>query len=283
VSSHTHLTAPTQYLEAAGIRFAHRRFGSADGAPPLVLLQHFTGTMDNWDPAVTDGLAAGREIVLFNNAGVSSTNGRAPSTIAEMAAHAAAFLDAAELGKVDLLGFSMGGMVAQQIALGRPELLRRLILVGTGPRGGEGMAALSPRAQAIFAAEYDPPDELWLQVMFGPSKSSQEAGSAFLYRIRQRQIDRDPPIDAAVPGAQLAAVAEWGADRGGDYSYLAAIEHETLVVNGHDDIVIPTINSYLLAKHLPYAQLILYPDSNHGAQYQFPETFVAHASRFLDN
>lgn len=279
----TALTAPTRFVEAAGIRFAHRRFGTASEVPPLVFLQHFTGTLDNWDPAVVDGLAARREVVLFDNAGVGASGGTTPPTVAAMAADAAAFLDAVGIAHADILGFSLGGMVAQQLTLDRPDLVRRLILVGTGPRGGEGMAAFTSQVQQIFGATYDPPDELWLPVMFAPTDSSQAAGRAFLERLRQRQIDRDLPPSPAVAQAQLAAVAEWGASRGGDYSYLAAIAAPTLVVNGDDDIIIPTVNSYLLAKSLPRAQLILYPDANHGAQYQYPDAFVEAAARFLDH
>lgn len=277
------VTTPTRFVETNGIRFAYRRFGTPTKTAPLVLLQHFTGTMDNWDPAVVDGLAAGREVVLFDNAGVAASSGATPSTVAGMATDAAAFLDALELREVDLLGFSLGGMVAQQLTLDRPEVVRRLILVGTGPRGGEGMAAFTAEVAQIFGASYDPPDELWLKVMFSPSAAGQAAGHAFLARLRQRQIDRDLPPSAEVAPAQLAAVAEWGADRGGDYSYLEAITAPTLVVNGDDDIIIPTVNSYLLAKYLPHAQLILYPDANHGAQYQYPEAFVEAVARFLDH
>src|SRR5213594_3308097 len=132
---HTHQTAPTQFVEANGIRFAYRRFGNAAGVP-LVFNQHFTGTMDHWDPAVTDGLARDREVILFNNAGVSSSSGDVPITFEEMGANAIAFIKALGLKEVDVLGFSIGGFVAQEITLQAPELVRRLVLVGTGPRGG---------------------------------------------------------------------------------------------------------------------------------------------------
>ena len=161
MTQHSHQTAPTQFVEANGIRFAYRRFGKAGGVP-LVFNQHFTGTMDHWDPAVTDGFARDREVILFNNAGVSSSSGEVPTSIEEMAANAVAFIKALGLTKVDVLGFSIGGFVAQEIALQAPELVRKLVLVGTGPRGGEGMATLTPEAQEIFGATYDEPDHLWL-------------------------------------------------------------------------------------------------------------------------
>src|SRR5258705_12676595 len=153
MSQHTHQTAPTQFLEANGIRFAYRRFGKANGVP-IVFNQHYIGTMDYWDPAVTDGLARGREVILFNNAGVSSSSGGVPTTFEQMGANAVAFSQALGLTKMDVLGFSIGGMVAQEIALQAPSLVRKLILVGTGPRGGEGMATLTQVAQRIFRATY---------------------------------------------------------------------------------------------------------------------------------
>jgi pimeloyl-ACP methyl ester carboxylesterase len=157
MTDHTHQTAPTQFVDGAGIRFAYRRFGKNQGVP-LVFFQHFTGTMDNWDPGVTDGLPRNREVILFNNAGISSSGGETPNTIAEMARHAAAFIDALGLEQIDLLGFSLGGLVAQQLTLDRPKHVRRLVLVGTGPRSGEGMATLSLKAKAIFGKTYAVPD-----------------------------------------------------------------------------------------------------------------------------
>src|SRR5882757_8117654 len=172
--NHSHQTAPTQFVEASGIRFAYRRFGKSGGVP-LVFNMHFTGTMDHWDPLVTDGLAATREVILFNNAGISSTSGEVPTSIEEMAANAAAFIKALGLEKIDVLGFSMGGFVTQALVIAEPGLVRRLILVGSGPRGGEGMATLTPEAQAAFSAKYAHPDDVWLSVFFTPSQNSQAA------------------------------------------------------------------------------------------------------------
>src|SRR5271170_4542956 len=183
---HTHQTAPTHYVEANGIRFAYRRFGKPNGVP-LVFNQHYTGTMDHWDPAVTDGFAKSREVILFNNAGVSSSSGEVPATFADMGANAVAFIKALELTKVDLFGFSIGGFVAQEIALAAPDLVGRLVLVGTAPRGGEGMEGGTPEGIRIFGATYDPPDHLWLSVFFTPSTASQAAGREFLKRFRFAQ------------------------------------------------------------------------------------------------
>jgi len=277
---HDHQTAPTQFIEAKGIRFAYRRFGKSGGVP-LVLNQHFTGTMDHWDPAVTNGFAKDREVILFNNAGVSSSSGEVPTSIEEMAANATAFIGALELSKIDVLGFSIGGFVAQEIAGQASSLVRKLILVGTGPRGGEGMASLTPEAQQIFGATYEEPDHLWLAVHFTRSEASQAAGRDFLKRFRLRKENRDPEVNEKVAPAQLEALGKWGIRFKGSYDYLNSIRQPTLIVNGGKDVIIYSVNSFILQQQLPNAQLILYPDANHGSQYQYPELFVRHVSMFL--
>jgi pimeloyl-ACP methyl ester carboxylesterase len=280
MTQHTHQTAPTQFVEANGIRFAYRRFGKS-GDLPLVFNQHFTGTMDHWDPAVTDGFANDREVVLFNNAGVSSSSGEVPTSIEGMAANAIAFIGALGLSKVDVLGFSIGGFVAQEIAGQAPLLVRKLVLVGTGPRGGEGMANLTPEAQQIFGASYDEPDHLWLAVHFTKSAASQAAGRDFLTRFRLRKVNRDPEVNEQVAPAQLEALGKWGIRFKGSYDYLTTIRQPTLVVNGGNDVIVYSVNSFILQQHLPNAELILYPDANHGSQYQYPDLFVRHVSMFL--
>jgi pimeloyl-ACP methyl ester carboxylesterase len=281
MTQHNHQIAPTRFVEANGIRFAYRRFGNSAGAP-LVFNQHFTGTMDHWDPAVTDGFAKDREVILFNNAGVSSSSGEVPNTIEKMGANAVAFIKALGLTKVDVLGFSIGGFVAQEIAFQAPDLVKRLVLVGTGPRGGEGMATLTPEAQEIFGTTYDEPDHLWLRVHFTKSEKSQAAGREFFKRFRLRAENRDPEVNEKVAPMQIEAIGEWGVPRQKSFEYLKSIRQPTLVVNGGNDVIIYAVNSFILQQHLPNAQLILYPDANHGSQYQYPALFVADVTRFLD-
>ena len=205
----SHVTAPTQIVEADGIRFAYRKFGKTTGTP-LVLMQHFRGGMDHWDPAVTDGLAANRPVILFNNAGVASSSGQTPDTIDAMAQHAADFIRALGLDKIDLLGFSLGGYVAQSLVIRYPEIVRRLLLVGTGPRGGE--PPNDPQVP-IHAASTDPrtgesPIEAFLYLFFSPSRRSQEAGKAFWQRRHLRAKDVDPPSSEQTMSAQFAAVKD---------------------------------------------------------------------------
>jgi pimeloyl-ACP methyl ester carboxylesterase len=276
----TSSTAPTRFVDADGIRFAYRRFGNPAGTP-IVLLQHFMGNLDNYDPAITDALAEGREVILTDNAAVGLSTGVAPETVAGMARDAASLIDALGLEHIDLFGFSMGGYVAQQIVVDRPDLVRRLILVGTGPRGGDGMGQLAPDTAPLFAKVYDPQDLMWLPIFFSPSEASQAAGRRFLERIRARTEDRDAPVSKATVAAHSAAAREWGTAAAGSFDYLRGIHQPALVVNGSNDIVVPTINSYILQQNLPNAELILFPDSNHGSHFQFTEQFNRYLADFL--
>jgi pimeloyl-ACP methyl ester carboxylesterase len=281
MSTYKTLTAPTLFVDVAGVKFAYRRFGNKNNLP-LVFFQHFTGTLDNWDPAVLDPLSEEREIIIFDNRGIASSGGEPATTTAEIAKDAVAFIGSLGLKKVDLFGFSMGSFVAQQVAVDQPELVNRIILVGSGPRGGEGLETFLPQVWALFDKQYNQPDELLLDTFFAPTTTSQAAGWRFLERIRSRKEDRDIPISDKVIPAQLAAISEWGKKQEGSYEYLSKITHPVLVVNGKEDIIFPTVNSYILQQHLPDAQLIIYPDSNHASQYQFHENFVIQAKLFLN-
>jgi pimeloyl-ACP methyl ester carboxylesterase len=276
MNTDTALTVPTRFVEAGGIRFAYRRWGKPSGSP-LVFLQYFSGNLDDWDPQVTDGLADEYDVILFDNAGVGSSGGATPGTVSEMARHALAFSDALGLKQFSVVGFSLGGMIAQQLALDHPDRVNRIILLGTGPRGGEGMTFTE-----LSAEERADPGRFLLGAFFSPTDASQAAGRAYLNRLAARTRDRDLPVSTKTAEAQLHAIREWGAVPSSDrYATLPKIKHPTLVVHGTRDIVVQPVNAFLLAEHLPDAQLIMYPDASHGAQYQHAELFLKHAKLFL--
>ena len=274
-------TVPTQFVTSGDDKYAYRRFGSGPGLP-LLFLQHFTGTLDNWDPAVTDALAQGRSVVLFESAGIGRSSGSVPATVAGMADHAMKFLDALGMTLVDALGFSLGGMVAQVIALKRPALFRRIILTGTGPEGGVGVAMGRPDLLKIFGDQKMPPGEKLLKLFFETTETSQSAGREFVQRLARRREDNDTPTTAEAAGAQLAAMAAWEKPGGEPCTNLNKIAQPVLVTNGNHDIMIPTVNSFTLSEHLPNAQLIIYPDSGHGSLFQHAGAFTSHVSEFLD-
>jgi pimeloyl-ACP methyl ester carboxylesterase len=281
VASNT--TARTQLLEANGHTYAYRRFGNGS-ALPLLCLQHFTGTLDNWDPAVTDPLATGREVILFDNAGVGRSTGDVPPTIAGMTAHAMAFLDELGIKTCDVIGYSLGGMVALQMVQDRPSIFRRMILVGTAPRGGEDIMHLEKPSLAKHIQ--DPTNkgyDVLKKIFFTSSAASQAAAKAFAQRLSQRKDDRDPPSGPNVASAQTAAFREWETFKGERFAELRAIRHPTLVVNGVHDEMIPVSNSYRLSENLPNAVLITYPDAGHGSLFQYPESFTKHAAAFLSS
>lgn len=274
-------TAPTHFLQTNGSSYAYRRFGSGTGHP-LLFLQHFTGTLDNWDPAITDPLASGREVLLFDNAGVGRSTGEVPTTIAGMAQHAFAFLDALEMRKCDVVGYSLGGMVALQMVQDRPSIFRRLILVGTAPRGGEDVMhlekpSLAKRIQDPANRGYD----VLKKIFFTSSQASQNAAEAFTQRLSRRKEDLDGPASPKVGPAQMAAFREWDGFKGERFADLKAIRHPALIVNGVNDEMIPVSNSYRLAENLANAVLITYPDAGHGSLFQYPESFVRQVAMFL--
>ena len=275
------IVAPTQFMQGRNETYAYRRFGHGAGRP-LLCLQHFTGTLDNWDPAVTDPLASGREVILFGSAGVGRSTGTVPPTVTGMAAHALGFLDGLGVDNCDVLGFSLGGMVAQQMARDRPSIVRRMILVGTAPRGGEDIMHLDKPTLARHLGDPTLKGYAVLQkIFFASTPSSQAAGSAFIERLAQRTDDLDTAPGREVASAQMAAFREWEQATGTRFGDLKGIHQPTLVVNGLHDELIPVSNSYRLAENLPNAVLLAYPDSGHGSIFQFHESFARQAAAFL--
>ncbi|MGB9040462.1 MAG: alpha/beta hydrolase, partial [Acinetobacter calcoaceticus] len=265
----THHIAETQFIEVDGANFAYRRWGNANTEqPPLFFLQHFRGGLDNWDPLITDGLAQGREVILFNGRGVASSTGQPRTRIEDMADDAAAVIRTLGLKQVDLLGFSLGGFQAQDLVRRHPELVRKLMLLGTGPRGGKPRGD-DPEVAALVlkhATTAVPSEENFLFLFFGRSEAAIQAGHEFWQRRHERK-NQDPASSVEVMQAQIEANMHFlpKLDEQDPFAHLREIKQPTFILNGVDDVMIPTINAYHMALNIPNAQLFIYPDAGHGA------------------
>lgn len=276
----THLTVRTQFIEVDGDRFAYRRWGNAStDQPPLFFLQHFRGGMDHWDPLMTDGLAESREVILYNGRGVASSAGEPRRRIEDMADDAAAVIRALGLSKVDVLGFSLGGFQAQDLTRRHPDLVRKLMLLGTGPRGGNpemehAVLETAPRPVPVF--------EDFQYLFFGRSEAARQAAREFWARRHQR-VDQDPPSSLAVAQAQIEANMLYlpRLSEEDPFAHLRDIRQPTFILNGVNDVMVATVNSFYMARNIPNAQLFIYPDCGHAAQFQCPERFLKHALQFL--
>jgi pimeloyl-ACP methyl ester carboxylesterase len=278
----TALTAENRSVEIDAATLVYRRFGESESdAPPLVCLQHFRGNLDNWDPALVDRLAIDREVVLLDNRGVGASTGVVPDNVDDMARDALRFIDALGLRQVDLLGFSLGGCVAQEMALARPRLIRRIVLAGTAPRGAPRIHRWSDDVYALAAQDVLDPNR-FISLFFSGSQESRAKGMQFLERIFARTVDRDEPTDVTTRDAQLAALTRWGIPDPSKLARLAAITQPTFIAAGDADQLMITQNSHLLADHLPNSQLRIYPDSGHGFLDQYPEQFADHVRVFLN-
>jgi len=276
----TNLTAPTRLVSVDGARLAYRRWGNAAaGQPPLLMLQHFRGGMDHWDPLMTDGLAEGREVILYNGRGIASSDGTPRRRIEDMADDAAAFVRALGLEQFDLLGFSLGGFQALDLTWRHPTLVRKLMLLGTGPRGGDPEMEHRVLGTAVNPV---PTLEDFLYLFFGRSETAAQAGRDFWER-RHRRVDQDPPSSHDAAKAQIEANMHYlpRLSEGDPFAYLRGIQQPTFILNGVHDVMIPTVNSFYMARNLPNAQLFIYPDSGHAAQFQYPQRFLRHAVQFL--
>ncbi len=265
-----------------GIDYAYRRFGATGASVPVVFLQHFRGNIDNWDPALVDAIAAEHEVILFDNVGVGATSGTTPSTVEEMARDAVVFFDALGLSEVDLFGFSLGGFLAQEIALTRPSLVRRLVLAGTGPKGAPGMKEWSPEVvNSVVVDEISP--EGYVNVFYAHTDSSRAAAQGSLGRIYQRQDGRDEGPSLESKDAQYQAVLAWGVADWTAVQRLTEITEPTLILQGDDDIMIPTAASHTLAGLIPNAIVKIYPDASHGSIFQYADTAARDTLAFLAN
>lgn len=274
----SYLAAPTRTARGAnGIDYTYREVGAG---PPLVLLQRFRGNLDNWDPALIDALASDRRVVTFDNAGVGGSTGTTPSTVRQMAIDAIAFLDALELDQVDLLGFSIGSFVAQEIALTRPYAVRRLVLASSAPQGAANMHGWAPEVIAAVGTPTPNPDG-YLSVFHTRSTASRQAGAESLRRMTARTEDRDKPTTWQTRLAQYDAVCAWGIPQHALLQRITAIDVPVLVANGDSDPMILPRYTYLLAGLIPRAQLKIYPDSAHGFLFQHNAEFAADVRTFL--
>jgi pimeloyl-ACP methyl ester carboxylesterase len=273
----SYVAAPTRTVSVGGVDFAYRELGPATGVP-VIFLHHLAAVLDNWDPRVLDGIAAHHRVIAFDNRGVGASGGSTPDTIEAMAHDAVAFIRALGLEKVDLLGFSMGGMIAQLIAADEPQLVRKVILAGTGPAGGEGITKVTRLShfdtlRGLLTLQ-DPKQFLF----FTRTPAGRRAGKEFLARLKERTQNRDKRISLRSYGAQLKAIHRWGQQSPAD---LSVIHQPVLVANGETDRMVPTSNSRDLAQRLPNADLVIYPDAGHGGIFQFHQQFVERALAFL--
>ncbi len=269
-------TAVTEYVDVRGAKLAYRRIGHRF-ARKLVLMQHFTGTMDAWDPAVVNALAEVSEVFVFDNAGVGLSNGTTPETVEGMADYAEGFISALGLGEVDLLGFSLGGFLAQVMAARKHVAIGRMVVAGSAPAGGEEhLLKVVEEAFAKKAAD------VRLPLFFTPSAKSQALGKTFIERTLVRSHDRAPDKGDTVSDPQAKSIIDWCARLDPDHQSLRSIKTPTLIVHGSDDTMFPSGNAYTMFKNMPDATLIIYPDSGHGALFQQPETFVSHVTIFLE-
>jgi pimeloyl-ACP methyl ester carboxylesterase len=270
--------AETKTVKVNGLAFAYRELGPQVGVP-VVFLHHLTAGLDDWDPSIVDGFANNHRVIAFDNRGVGRSEGAAPDDVHAMAHDAEAFIDALGLTKVDLLGYSLGGFIAQVIAQERPALIRKIILAGTGPAGGAGIARIGEVLQGAMkrsARENKHPKNY---LFFTSSKSSQKSAGEFLTRLGERTTDKDAPVSNEAIQAQAVAITKWGMSPAND---LEAVTQPVLIANGDEDVMVPTVNSFELFQRLRNAKLSIFPDASHGGIFQYHGEFVRQAVNFLD-
>ena len=271
-------TVPTQFISADGVSFAYREYGQQNGGTPVIFLNHLAAVMDNWDPRIIDGIAAKHHVVIFDNRGVGASTGEPAKSIEQMADDAITFIQAKGFKQVDLSGFSMGGMISQEIVLKQPQLIRKMILSGTGPAGGTGISTVGRVSNWDLVRGMATRQDPKVYLFFTRTENGKAAAKDFVQRINERTENRDKEITLTAYRAQLKALKKWGNKKPAD---LSIIQQPVLVANGDHDRMVPTVNTYDLAKRLPNSSLIIYPDAGHGGIFQFNQDFVKQSLTFL--
>src|SRR5438876_1883258 len=271
--------APTKVVDVGGTKLVYRQLGPDTGVP-VIFLNHLAAELDRWDPRVVDGIATRRRVIVFDNRGIGASEGKTPTSVEAMARDAVAFIRALGFAQVDLVGFSLGGMVSQVIAQEEPQLVRRIVLAGTGPAGGVGIdnvTSVTIRDMVKGALTFKDPKHY---LFFTRTANGKSAARAFMQRLKVRTDNRDKPISITAFSAQLKAIHPWGCQKPSD---LTGIQHPVLVANGEADRMVPSSNSVDLARRLPNAQLTLYKDAGHGGIFQYREEFVPRVLEFLES
>ena len=271
-------TVPTQFISADGVSFAYREYGQQNGGTPVIFLNHLAAVMDNWDPRIIDGIAAKHHVVIFDNRGIGASTGEPAMSIEQMADDAITFIQAKGFKQVDLSGFSMGGMISQEIVLKQPQLIRKMILSGTGPAGGTGISTVGRVSNWDLVRGMATRQDPKVYLFFTRTENGKAAAKDFVQRINERTENRDKEITLTAYRAQLKALKKWGNKKPAD---LSIIQQPVLVANGDHDRMVPTVNTYDLAKRLPNSSLIIYPDAGHGGIFQFHDDFVKQSLTFL--
>ena len=271
-------TVPTQFISADGVSFAYREYGQQHGGTPVIFLNHLAAVLDNWDPRIIDGIAAKHHVVIFDNRGVGASTGEPAKSIEQMADDAITFIQAKGFKQVDLFGFSMGGMISQEIVLKQPQLIRKMILSGTGPAGGTGISTVGRVSNWDLVRGMATRQDPKVYLFFTRTENGKAAAKEFVQRINEHAENRDKEITLTAYRAQLKALKKWGNKKPAD---LSIIQQPVLVANGDHDRMVPTVNTYDLAKRLPNSSLIIYPDAGHGGIFQFNQDFVKQSLTFL--
>ena len=271
-------TVPTQFISANGVNFAYREYGQQNGGTPIIFLNHLAAVLDNWDPRIVDGIAAKHHVIVFDNRGVGASTGEPAQSIEQMADDAISFIQAKGFKKVDLFGFSMGGMISQEIVLKQPQLIRKMILSGTGPAGGTGISTVGRISNWDLVRGMVTRQDPKVYLFFTRTDNGKAAAKDFVQRINERTENRDKEITISANRSQLKALKKWGNKTPAD---LSVVQQPVLIANGDHDRMVPTVNTYDLAKRLPNSTLIIYPDAGHGGVFQFHQDFVKQSLAFL--